>query len=102
MQALPKAMVTASGQGACILWAEEEEEEEEDDDDDDVRETGAEALRSAGFHVLTAANGQEALSVFLSRGSEIRGVVLDVIMPEMGGVRAARRMREMRPPCPSY
>ena len=54
-----------------------------------MRETGAEALRSAGFHVLTAANGQEALSVFLSRGSEIRGVVLDVIMPEMGGVRAA-------------
>ncbi len=80
-----------SGQGACMLWV---------DDDDDVRKVGAEALRSSGFRVLTAADGQEALNVFLSRRSEIEAVVLDVIMPEMGGVKAARRMREVRPSLP--
>ncbi len=91
IQELSKATAAISGQGACVLWA---------DDDDDVRKIGAEALRSTGFRVLTAADGQEALSIFLSRRSEIRGAVLDVIMPEMGGVKAARRMREIHPSFP--
>jgi len=91
MQGGPKLTAAVSGQGACVLWV---------DDDDDVRKTGEEALRSTGFRVLTAADGQEALGIFLSHRSEIQGAVLDVIMPEMGGVKAARRMREIHPSFP--
>ncbi|MDQ6958359.1 MAG: ATP-binding protein [Mariprofundaceae bacterium] len=88
---MPAMAEAVTGRGACVLWV---------DDDDDVRETGAEALRSAGFHVLTAVDGQDALNVFLERRGEIHAAVMDVIMPEMGGVKAARRMNEVRPSLP--
>jgi len=88
---MPATAETAIGRGACVLWV---------DDDEDVRETGAEALRSAGFHVLTAADGRDALNVFLERRGEIHAAVMDVVMPEMGGVKAARRMSEVRPSLP--
>jgi len=85
-QELPHAVAAVSGNGACVLWV---------DDDDDVRRVGAEVLRSSGFNVLTAADGHEALNVFLAHRADIHGAVLDVIMPRMGGVKTARRMREV-------
>jgi len=91
VQDLPEATGDMCGKGECILWV---------DDDDDVRDTGIEVLRSTGFNVISATNGKEALSIFLDRRSEITGVVMDVIMPEMGGVEAARRMREVSPSLP--
>jgi len=80
-----------SGKGKCILLA---------DDEDVVRKTTAEALRCMGFTVLDAQNGRQALQLFLARRNEIHAVILDIVMPEMGGIKTARRMRETKATLP--
>src|SRR5580704_6411750 len=50
-----------------------------------------EALRSAGYEVETARNGQEALAAL--RGGSCRMVVSDWEMPEMSGVELCRQIR---------
>jgi len=82
---------TVSGQGKNILLA---------DDEDAVRESMAEALRSMGYNVIEAQNGKQALHHFVNRRGGIHVVILDMIMPEMGGARAAPRMREVSPDTP--
>ena len=61
------------------------------DDDRDVRETVVEFLRGEGFDVVEAANGLEALvQVKRARPS---GIVLDLLMPRLGGLDAIKRIR---------
>ncbi|AFM24531.1 PAS domain S-box protein [Desulfomonile tiedjei] len=55
------------------------------DDEEFVRDLGARILRKGGYTVLTAKNGLEALDVFKKESSRISLVILDLIMPEMGG-----------------
>ena len=55
------------------------------DDEHHVLEVGEELLRSLGYSVVTAPNGRQALEVYRRRGPEIALVVLDMIMPGMGG-----------------
>jgi two-component system cell cycle sensor histidine kinase/response regulator CckA len=54
------------------------------DDDDNVRDLGARILKRAGYDILTAANGKEALQVYTKEHDTIALVILDLIMPEMG------------------
>jgi nitrogen-specific signal transduction histidine kinase/CheY-like chemotaxis protein len=63
------------------------------DDEPLVREVTREMLLGLGYEVLTAGSGPEALEVYGSRGSEIDVVVLDMIMPEMGGGEVFDRLR---------
>jgi two-component system, cell cycle sensor histidine kinase and response regulator CckA len=55
------------------------------DDEDSVRELGKRILTKSGFRVLTANSGLEALKVYSTEGASISLVILDLIMPEMGG-----------------
>lgn len=55
------------------------------DDDDPVMHLGERILKRAGYDVLTAANGKEALQVYTKEHDTIALVILDLIMPEMGG-----------------
>lgn len=55
------------------------------DDQDDIREMGKRVLSQFGYTVLCASNGREALDVYREAGHEIALVILDLIMPEMGG-----------------
>jgi CheY-like chemotaxis protein len=66
----------ASGGGETILVVE---------DDAGVRAMVREALESAGYGVVTAANGREALEEVRDASARVSLVVTDVIMPEMGG-----------------
>ncbi len=55
------------------------------DDEKFVRDLGRRILRRAGSSVLTAVNGSEALDLYLQNKQKISPVILDLIMPEMGG-----------------
>lgn len=55
------------------------------DDEDIVRKSFARALKSRGYEVLEAANGQEALNVFEQNQDNINIIISDVVMPVMDG-----------------
>jgi PAS domain S-box-containing protein len=55
------------------------------DDEDLVRDVTREMLESLGYRVLTARDGEEALALYRSEESRIDLVILDLIMPGMGG-----------------
>jgi two-component system cell cycle sensor histidine kinase/response regulator CckA len=67
------------------------------DDEQTVVDVGRELLRTLGYKVLSAAGGQEALDVCQASKDEIDLVILDIIMPEMGGGEIYYRIKEINP-----
>ena len=64
------------------------------EDEESVRDLTRAFLERGGYTVLTACNGLEALELFERRMSEIDLVLLDVVMPGMGGRQVYEQMRE--------
>ena len=62
------------------------------DDKANVRQMTREVLIAEGFDVLEASNGQEAL--FVARAQKPDVILLDVMMPEMGGYEFLRIYRK--------
>ncbi len=62
-----------------------------------ILELATYTLRDAGYTVLTAKDGQEALRVFEEHAEEIDCVMMDVVMPRMGGKEAMRKLLQKRP-----
>ena len=62
-----------------------------------VRKLARAILERAGYTVLTAENGADALTQFKEHGYKINMGILDVVMPEMGGREACDQMRALRP-----
>src|ERR1700733_60073 len=58
------------------------------EDFEDLLELAYELLVSWGYHVILANDGQEALRLFKTNAEDIQLVVLDVVMPRLGGVGA--------------
>ena len=67
------------------------------DDEDLVRELGARILTKFGYAVIQAANGREALDLFKKERSQISLVILDLIMPEMGGKQCLQKLLKIDP-----
>jgi two-component system cell cycle sensor histidine kinase/response regulator CckA len=67
------------------------------DDDDGVRELLDATLRRAGLSVLLARDGREGVDLFRCHADEIRAVVLDRTMPDIGGEDAFDEIRRVRP-----
>lgn len=63
------------------------------DDDDAIRFLASETLSDAGFQVIEARNGAEALSMFQQHQPNM--VLLDLIMPEIDGYKVCRRIRTL-------
>lgn len=55
------------------------------DDEEPVRDVGGRILKRAGYKVLTAVDGKKALELYRREQGKISVVILDLIMPEMGG-----------------
>ncbi len=72
------------GRGESILFV---------DDEAELRETGREVLESLGYTILEASNGVEAVEIFTANQSSIGLVIMDIVMPEMGGFEAATAMK---------
>jgi len=67
------------------------------DDETRVREIAADLLAMAGYTVLTAGNGLEALEVYQQNRGEISLVILDLIMPKMGGKQCLEELLKIDP-----
>lgn len=68
------------------------------EDDDDNRELMAEVLAAAGFEVVSAATGKDALRSLSARPVDV--IVTDVGMPGMGGLELAAAARKVAPSVP--
>jgi two-component system cell cycle sensor histidine kinase/response regulator CckA len=67
------------------------------DDEPMVRNAASTALTAAGYDILTACDGVEALECYRKHRKHIDGVLLDLSMPKMGGLEALARLREIDP-----
>jgi PAS domain S-box-containing protein len=67
------------------------------EDADPVRSLAARALDAAGYRVLTAIDGVDALRTSAAWSAPIDLVLTDVVMPRMGGDELATRLAEFRP-----
>lgn len=67
------------------------------EDDEFIRDLGSRILAKAGYEVLAVSTGEEALEVYRQRGEEIGLVVMDLIMPEMGGKQCLEGLLRLNP-----
>jgi PAS domain S-box-containing protein len=67
------------------------------EDEDLVRTLLSGALRKAGYRVLEACDGEDALKVAAAHERQIDVLVTDVVMPNLGGVETAERLAETHP-----
>lgn len=82
---------TSVAEGARVLLAE---------DDDQLRTLTARTLTRFGYQVHTAGDGEAALALAESLGAELDLLVTDIVMPRMGGMQLADRLRAKRPGLP--
>ena len=81
--------LTPQGNGQTILVV---------DDEPSVRLVMRTALERAGYHVLPATNGREAIEVFSAQPSgSIAAVIIDMMMPVMGGLPAMQELVKINP-----
>jgi DNA-binding NtrC family response regulator len=67
------------------------------DDEPSLLETGQELLSYLGYHVLTASSGEEALVTINREGERIGIVIMDLMMPGMGGEKCLVEIRKIFP-----
>jgi CheY-like chemotaxis protein len=67
------------------------------EDEPVIRALAQFVLQTYGYTVLLACDGEEAVEIYRRESSRIALVVLDVIMPRLGGVEALRRMAAINP-----
>jgi PAS domain S-box-containing protein len=88
---IPPAGETGSPDGGTVLIV---------DDEEDVRMVAERMVARAGFSVLLAHDGQEAIEIFAAKADAIACVLLDLTMPNLGGEQVARALRAHRPTVP--
>lgn len=76
------------GEGETILFV---------DDEQSIRLVGKATLTRAGYRVLTARNGEDAVQLYRRHGEEIRLVLLDLEMPIVNGEACFEALRALRP-----
>lgn len=67
------------------------------DDDDAVRYTNQSLLENYHYTTLTARHGLEAIDVYLKHQNDIKLVLLDVMMPTLGGIPLIQRLKSINP-----
>ncbi len=65
------------------------------DDDDSLRRVTEYSLHSAGFHVLSAANGEQGLDAFRADSPQV--VITDIQMPGLSGYDVLQQIKSERP-----
>lgn len=67
------------------------------DDEEMILEVEKKLLETLGYEVLTAKNGKESVEIYKEKWDHIDLVIMDMVMPSMGGGEAYDRMKEINP-----
>jgi signal transduction histidine kinase/CheY-like chemotaxis protein len=67
------------------------------DDEDLIIDVGKQFLEKMGYKVLIAKSGTEAIDIYKKNSHRIDMVIIDIIMPDMGGGEAYDRLKEINP-----
>jgi CheY-like chemotaxis protein len=67
------------------------------DDEEMIIKVGEELLRELGYEVMSARSGQEAIGLYRDNADKIDLVIMDMIMPGMGGGETFDRLKEINP-----
>lgn len=65
------------------------------DDDVMLLATVSEVLKSLGYQVVEAVNGEAGLDYYRDHQDEIALVISDIVMPKLGGIEMLQKIREM-------
>ncbi len=65
------------------------------DDENVIRIISGAMIKQMGYKVIVAENGKDAWEKYRENQSEIDLVILDMVMPEMNGLEALRKMKEL-------
>ncbi len=86
-KAVRKAEDLVMGSGTVLLV----------DDEEMILEVSQKLLEAMGYRVLAAQSGREAIELYKEKRDDLDLVILDIIMPDMGGGETFDRMREINP-----
>ena len=67
------------------------------DDEQMIIDVGSELLEELGYTVVSALSGTEALDVYTENQSSIDLIIMDMIMPGLGGGETFDRLKEIDP-----
>jgi two-component system cell cycle sensor histidine kinase/response regulator CckA len=67
------------------------------DDEEIIRQLGSDILEDEGYQVLHASRGEEALQVYQENRENIALVILDMVMPGLGGKETFLKLKEINP-----
>lgn len=67
------------------------------DDEQRILDVGRAICKALGYTVFTAASGKEALKIYAEKKNDINIVVLDMIMPGMGGLDVFLSLKKLNP-----
>jgi nitrogen-specific signal transduction histidine kinase/ActR/RegA family two-component response regulator len=67
------------------------------DDDNRIRNVAQEMIEMGGYKVIAASSGEEALETYAARRDEVSLVVLDLIMPGIGGKKCLEELLRIDP-----
>ena len=67
------------------------------DDEEIIIEVGQELLETLGYTVLIAKSGKEGIDIYIKSKDQIDMVILDMIMPGIGGNETYDRLKEINP-----
>ncbi len=67
------------------------------DDEDMILDVGGDLLEKLGYEVLTAKSGIEAVEIYKTNQKKIDIVILDMVMPKMGGGDAYEKLKDIDP-----
>lgn len=71
------------------------------EDDADVRKTAGEILRIAGYTVVEAADGADAVRKYMDHRDDVNLLILDVVMPKKNGKEAYEEIHSINPSVPA-
>ena len=84
----PSSLLAAPARTETVLIAEDEEA---------VRELASEFARSAGYQVLAARDGLDALAIAQSTDQPVHILLTDIVLPHIRGPQLASSLRERKP-----